>query len=139
MITGTVHRKAVPKGSCHRQALTMCVGEQTGAALPPRSPPGGLEEVVPFINETVLPAISRAGPSGISRVRRGRGTRSTTASQSPPPSPAAPPTPTLPAPHLPGVVQALGLDVVSLLVHHLHFGMQVAAQVLGKQGIGKGD
>lgn len=55
VITGSVHRKAVPKGSCHRQAVMMCVGEQTGAALPPRSPPGGLEEVLPFISETVLP------------------------------------------------------------------------------------
>ena len=56
VITGSVHRKAVPKGSCHRQAVMMCVGEQTGAALPPRSPPGGLEEVLPFISETVLPS-----------------------------------------------------------------------------------
>lgn len=55
VITGIVHRKAVPKGSCHRQAVTMCVGEQTGAAVPLRSPPGGLEEVVPFISETALP------------------------------------------------------------------------------------
>lgn len=33
--------------------------------------------------------------------------------------------------HLPGVVQTLSLDVVSLLVHHLHLGVQVPAQVLG--------
>lgn len=37
-------------------------------------------------------------------------------------------------PHLPGVVEAFGLDIVSLLVHHLHLGVQVPAQVLGEQG-----
>lgn len=33
--------------------------------------------------------------------------------------------------YLPGVVQTLSLDVISLLVHHLHLGVQVPAQVLG--------
>lgn len=33
--------------------------------------------------------------------------------------------------YLPGVVQTLSLNVVSLLVHHLHLGVQVPAQVLG--------
>lgn len=34
--------------------------------------------------------------------------------------------------HLPGVVETFGLDVISLLIHHLHLGVQVPAQVLGE-------
>lgn len=34
--------------------------------------------------------------------------------------------------HLPGVVETFGLNVISLLIHHLHLGMQVPAQVLGE-------
>lgn len=34
--------------------------------------------------------------------------------------------------HLPGVVETFGLNVISLLIHHLHLGVQVPAQVLGE-------
>lgn len=36
--------------------------------------------------------------------------------------------------HLPGVVETFGLNVISLLIHHRDLGVQVPAQVLGKQG-----
>ena len=39
-----------------------------------------------------------------------------------------------PKAHLPVVVQALGLDVVPLLVHRLCLGVQLPAQVLEEQG-----
>lgn len=39
--------------------------------------------------------------------------------------------PSPPRAHLPGVVEAFGFDVVSLLIHHLHLGVQVPTEVLG--------
>lgn len=35
--------------------------------------------------------------------------------------------------HLPGVVEAFGLNVISLLIHHLHLGVQVPAEVLEEE------
>lgn len=49
------------------------------------------------------------------------------------PTAAASVPPAHPLAYLSGVVEAFGLDVVSLLVHHLHLGVQVPAQVLGSR------